>query len=407
MSAPIVKSRLVLGIFVAVSAAVLFCFLLFNRRSSPAAGPYERGRMLAEAQMIDAARAAYLEAVEADPAYAPPYRALAEMASRAGALDEAVEYWRQYVTRAPQSEHAWCRLAGAELRAGFQVSARRDAERELKAAPDCPRAHLILGMVFMRKMAAKRALEHLERAARAFGDPRVQTVYAEVLVLAGSYDRAEQVLRGILETDRSRPGPYRWLGTVYARRPATAANRRQAESYLRQALEINPDYPEANVELARLYLQQRRAREALPFLRKAVAVHPHYPEALYLLVRAYAALGRHADAEQARRAFHRERRLEERQEALLKAYPTAPNRTEAALELAKVFLARAEIAAALVFLRDAARQAPQEARLRAEIARVEELLTERRTVLQRETRETEGIEGNIELPTTARPAGRR
>src|SRR5262249_52342111 len=144
----------------------------------------------------------------------------------------------------------------------------QDAERELQGDPKCARAHLLLGMIFMRKKFERQALEHLEFAVRAYKDPRIEFIYGNVLALAGHYDRAEQALQNVAKRDPSRAGAYRWLGYIYARRPDTPENRRQAERYLLTSLTLRPDYPEANVELSRFYLTQKRPQQALSCCRK-------------------------------------------------------------------------------------------------------------------------------------------
>lgn len=364
------SGRLALGALLVVGGTALF--LLWKSRPSPAAAAFERGKQLAAIGMIIDAGNAYMEAIQKDPRYTPPYRAIAEMSLQQGYPETSVEYWRKYLEREPQAVHARCQLAYSELMAGQEVPALRDAEEEIKRDAQCRQAHLIAGVLYARKSEPKRALEHLEFAARAYPDRlRVQQVYARVLALTGSYDRAEEVLRGILKRDQSHAEPFLWLGYVYTHRPSTPENERQAEQNLKQALALQPSYPEANYELARLYLRQGQPQKALPYAERAVKSNRHYPAALDALTKAYRALGRQADAARAQRDFLRESRLVAQQKALLRRYALDPNDVEAALALGKVLIARGAPHSALLFLRDAARRAPNDTRIQAEIARAE------------------------------------
>ena len=156
-------------------------------RGSPAAADYERGKRLAAIQMDVEAKEAYEAAIKADPRYSLSYRGLAELAEAHGALPEAIDYWRQYIQRAPDAEHVRCKLAIIEQRAGEEVAALRDAEDELKRVPGCPDAHLTAGTLYVRKQNAKLALQHLEPAARAFpGRAQVQLELGRILALTAS-----------------------------------------------------------------------------------------------------------------------------------------------------------------------------------------------------------------------------
>src|SRR5207248_1384920 len=129
----------------------------------------------------------------------------------------SAKYWKDYLSRAPRAKHARCRLALVELASGMESPALADAEDELRNDPNCAAAHLVARALYAKKSEAKRALDHLEPASRAFpGDMRVQLEYGRVLSLVGSYDRAESVLQAIVQRDRSHAQPYFWLGYVYA-----------------------------------------------------------------------------------------------------------------------------------------------------------------------------------------------
>jgi tetratricopeptide (TPR) repeat protein len=370
--------RLVLAALCAAVGAGHFLFWKF--RPSPAAAAYARGKALADARLTADAVAVYQEALRLDPRYAPPYRALAEIAADRGDLPTAIRRWQEYLALEPNAPHAWCRLTGVLMRAGRGTEALVTAERELKLAPDCGRAHLIAGLLYERKSQARPALEHLAAAMRAYpNDPRIALAYGRVLVLNSDYDRAEPILKEVIARDASLAEAYRWLGSLYARRAVTAENGRIAEQNLRRALELKPDYAEAHYELARLLFAQKRAAEALPSAEQAALRRKHYPRAFYLQAQIYAALGRPADAQRAQQQFRRESDLYARQEALWKRYGLNRDNVATGLELAETLLARDEPEAALRVLREIAPKAPGEARVQAALKRAESDMAARLT----------------------------
>jgi len=343
---------------------------------SPARGDYERGTQLAALKMTADARSAYLAAVRRDPRFAPPYRALAQMAAANGAYNDARQLWTDYLQRAPEAAHAWCGLAYAELMTGREVPALRAAEREIRGNRACARAHLIAGVLYARKSDAKRALEHLGPAAASpqyANYPRVQLLYGRVLALSGDYDRAEKVLQSVTRQKVANAQPFFWLGWIAARRRAAPATTEAARKYFAHALNLQPDYPEAHLEMGRLLLRERRAHDALPHIERAAAARNHYPAALYALAQAYAAVGRTEDAEQTRRAFRRESDLAAREKALLRQYAADPDQVPIATlgDLAQTLLARDKPEAALLFLRDALRRAPQDLRVQSLIVKAQ------------------------------------
>jgi tetratricopeptide (TPR) repeat protein len=365
------SGRLACGVLFAVGLAAL---LWWKYRTSPAEASYLRGMQLAAIQMYPEARDAYLESIKRDAAYAPPYRALAEMSASQQALQTSINYWKDYLSRAPRAKHARCRLALVELASGMESLALADSEEELQADANCAAAHLVAGALYAKKSEAKRALDHLEHAARAFPtDLRVQLEFARVLALVGEYDHAESVLNGIIQRDRSHAQPYYWLGYIRARRNPDTANRRRAEEFLWQAISLQPDYPEANYEMASLLMARHEAAKALPFAEKAVALRKHFPKGLYLLSQVYGGLNRSADAKRLQSIFQIENDLASREKALMRQFSADSKNVETALALAEVEMARDKADGALLFLHSAERISPEDSRVGAAITKAEKM----------------------------------
>jgi predicted Zn-dependent protease len=273
----------------------------------------------------------------------------------------------------PPAAHVWCRQAEEEVRAGQYDAALRDAEQDLRQTPDCPRAHLLAGLLYERRSNSKPALEHLARAAQAYpNDPRVQTAYGRVLALTGDHVHAAEILRGVTQHGDTRAEPFRWLGYAYMHLPQNPENIRRAEENLRQAVAREPGYAEANYDLALLLFRQGQAKQALPFAQTAVEHRKHYPRGLYLLARIQRDLGNPAEAARIQTEFQHENKLVERQEALSARLSSNPADIEAALEMAQTMRELDKPAEALRYLQRAAARAPDDTRVQAAIAQVEQ-----------------------------------
>lgn len=266
----------------------------------------------------------------------------------------------------PPAEHTMCRQAEAEVRAGAYTAALRDAKQDLEQAPDCARAHLLLGLLYERLSLAKPALEHLAIAAKAFPhDERVQTAYGRVLALSGDYGGAVSLLREVTQRDNSRAEAFRWLGYAYMHLPQNPENTRLAEENLRFAIQREPGYVEANYDLGLLLFRQRKAEEALPFVQTAVNRRKHYPRGLYLLARIQRSLGHTEEAERLQKDFEREDRLVKRQENFAARLKTDAKDIEAILGMAQTLQELDKPQEATEYLQRAANIAPEDTRVRA------------------------------------------
>ncbi len=367
LSRPVGRTALL--VLLAGGAAIL---LVPRLRSSPAEAAFKRGEQLEAIKMDPDAKSAYEEAIRKDPRYAPPYRSLALLADKHGAPDVSADFWRQYIARRKTQDHAHCFLAQVELNAGQEVEALRDAELEMKSDPKCPRANLLAGMLYTRKSQSKRALDHLGVAAQAYPDDlETQLTFGRVLALTGDYRRAEEQLRPILTKDKSHAQPYYWLAYVAMRKPSTPDTLREAEDNLNQALDLQPDYYEANLEMGRLRMRQKRHAGAFSFAKRASELNAHDPGSYLLLAQAADACGKPAEAAASRAKFKIERDLASEEKSLLKTYGLDTKNVDVAIRLAKAATARGKAESALAILRMTAQQVGENAQLAAAIVEAE------------------------------------
>lgn len=102
--------------------------------------------------------------------------------------------------------------------------------------------------------------------------------YAEALLSSDEYAaekrQVELIARKAIELDKTLPQPHAVLGDVYQ---YFDWNWAKAETDLRQAVELDPDYAPAHYKLASLLMTQRRFSEAENELQRAVELEPFSP----------------------------------------------------------------------------------------------------------------------------------
>lgn len=365
-----IVSRLALAILGIGAALFLY---LHSFRTSPAEDAYYRGMDLLKVNMINEAGNAFLESTRANPNYAPAYRALAQLAVKSNAFPLAAEYWQKYAELAPGTKEVYSQLAYSQLMMGQEVPALKSAEIELKTNPTSPQANLIVGILNARKSAPKEALEHLEKAIGFYKDsPKVQLAYGKVLTLIAD-PRAEGVLKGIIATNKGYAEPYYWLGYLMLRRPETSENLKAGEEYMRKSLNLQPFFPQANLELSKLLLKNKQPQPALLYCDRALKNRKHYPAALLLRSQILQALGRTSEVAAAQDLFRQESKKVARGKALMRQYAANPDDLETELALGQAQLDLDQPEGALIFLQDAIRRAPNDPRVQKTLHNAEEM----------------------------------
>lgn len=263
----------------------------------------EARRLLARAHEAlgrDADARADLAAVLAvDPGDAEARFGLGRLAVRAGAVDEARDWFRGHLRAARDVPTAAFEVAAEWLAARRPEDALAAAREGLAEAPGDARLRYAEGL-------ALRDLRRLDEAAAALGAVRsdagdlwvgARVALAGVLLRAGRIAEAERALEKPLA---ARPGEARLL---VARAEVLERAGRGAEGVdlLRRAVADraradDPDLPDLHAALAAALARAGRAGEAVDLLRAAAAARPRDAELLYALGVAYERAGRTGEA---------------------------------------------------------------------------------------------------------------
>jgi len=130
---------------------------------------------------LNAAKAAYREAIRLKPDYTEPLVGIGGALLRLGRAPEAIPYYRQALKLDPNLAEAHNGLGGALATEGHDEEANAEYQEALRLKPDLPTAHLNVALLLMKKGDVADARRHLERA----------------LAIDPEYAPAQQALRAI------------------------------------------------------------------------------------------------------------------------------------------------------------------------------------------------------------------
>ncbi|MGH8414521.1 MAG: type IV pilus biogenesis/stability protein PilW [Gammaproteobacteria bacterium] len=187
-------------------------------------------------------------------------------------------------------------LGVAYMRQGNRDLAMQKLQLALKQDPDNADAYMDIGLLYNSTGDVERADDNFREALRkAPNNPQIQNNYAVFLC---QHDKPQQSEKYFLEAAQNPlyPTPeaaYTNAGVCANKIPDKTA----AAQYFRRALDINPNFPDALYQMARLSYDQKRYQDARVYIERFNSVSTQqYPEVLLLGVRTEAALGNRQSA---------------------------------------------------------------------------------------------------------------
>lgn len=125
--------------------------------------PFNRGRVYTALNRIDAARQAFHEAIERDPAYPEARFRLGDIELQLGDVEAALNYYEQEKTIEPSSE-LFVKIGESFYRKGDADSARAAYEQAVALDSANATAHMMYGQLLEETGRLEQALEHSRRA---------------------------------------------------------------------------------------------------------------------------------------------------------------------------------------------------------------------------------------------------
>jgi tetratricopeptide (TPR) repeat protein len=293
------------------SGAVLDPLLAKNPASAQAL--YLLGRVKFAQQDFAAADALYRRAVEAWPTYGSAWFGLGETSKRLGRAAETEKDYQLAETHKehfpPSDDELFVQMS--KLATGIETrlaeAKRLLNKREFDPASQIYKAVLkqypdnldcLVNLLYISQypdQATADEVEDLYKRARAASPqlPEVYMYHGTALAAEGKYDPAVTELEKAIQLKPNNAEAHAWLADVRERqhRPSDAIDQ------YRIAIQQQPDFRLARLELAKNLLYAGRSREAIPVLLPALQVEDqNTPVAMMFLVQAYVNLGDRATA---------------------------------------------------------------------------------------------------------------
>jgi tetratricopeptide (TPR) repeat protein len=293
------------------SAAVLEPFLAQNP-SSPQ-GLYFMARVRFAQQDFAAADDLYRRATQAYPSYGSAWFGLGETSRRLGHGAEAEKNYKLAEAyknnNPPLGDEYYARMAslatGIEnrLMEAKRLISRREFDRAsqlyrevLKTYPD--NLDSLVNLIYIAQypnQSTPQEVEDLYLKAHAMNPqlPELYTYHGTALAAQGKYDAAAAEIEKSIRLRPNDSEAHAWLADVRERQHRLD----DAIAQYRIALDQQPDFRMARLELGKDLLNAGRSREAVPVLLPALQVHDEKtPVAMMFLVQAYVNLGDRATA---------------------------------------------------------------------------------------------------------------
>lgn len=189
-------------------------------------------------------------------------------------------------------------LASEYLKRGQHDRALEKLNRAIEQDPNLASAHAYLGYLYEEMGKPAEAGQHYKKAVRIDdSDANVRNMYAVYLCRNDRVSEAEKHFVAAAESASysTSETAYTNAGLCVLKKPG---NEEQAETYFRQALQINPAYPDALWQLAKLSNQQGRDLPARAFLQRLASAMPLSSQALWLGVQVERNLGDNRSADE-------------------------------------------------------------------------------------------------------------
>ena len=294
------------------SAATLEPFLANNPQSASAL--YLLGRVKFAQQDFAAADGLYRRATEAWPSFGSAWFGLGETSKRLGhppaETEKDYQLAESHKDQYPPSEDE---LYSQMMKLATGIENRLMQAKKLMNQREYDRASQIYKEVLQQypdnldclvnllyiaqypRQATGEEVEDLYERARAASPqlPEVYMYHGTALAAEGKYDAAAAAIEKAIQLKPNNAEAHAWLADLHERQHQTA----EAIEQYRIAIEQQPDFRVARLELAKNLLYAGRSREAIPVLLPALQVDDrNTPVAMMFLVQAYVNLGDRATA---------------------------------------------------------------------------------------------------------------
>ncbi len=218
---------------------------------------------------LDAARRAFEQLVERQPAHALAFESLGRIALQQRDYPRAVERFRQAIAIDPASASFFGNLAEALRSLGALDEAIESYRQSARLAPTSVQPCNNLGVVLHQAGRLEEAIEAYRRALLI--EPRNARVYfnlGRAQQAQGRLPEAAHSYRTALDIEPGLAGAWVNLGSVWASQGKFA----EAQRCYEQSLRLEPNDAAAYFNLGNMHQEQRRVDEAIRYYRMSLAL---------------------------------------------------------------------------------------------------------------------------------------
>ncbi len=207
---------------------------------------------------------------------------LAEAYRSTGVHSKAIELYKKAQALAPGQAGIGLRLAVSKFETGDQQAALQDLEELYRQVPDLQEAGMQLTRMYAKLGLPAKALATVKGLAERYpDDPAVITLYAVTSVAAGDEGSAEELFNRAILLDESFMLPRIGLTKLALHR----GELEKAITGLQTIIEMAPENVGAHVDLANIYVRQKKLDEASLLLEHVFALQPLHVKANILGLR--------------------------------------------------------------------------------------------------------------------------
>lgn len=181
-------------------------------------------------------------------------------------------------------------LGNGYLAQGNYELAKSKFEKALKQDPGQASAHAGYGLMWSRLGENDKAEKHFKKALSI--DPRNSQIlnnYGTYLCSRGQFEKAEKQFMAALNDPLYRTPEYAY--TNAGRCSILNSDYDKAEAYFGKALQMNPHFPDALLQMAIVNENRRNYRTAFAYIQKYEVAGTHTPESLWLAMNIASKLG--------------------------------------------------------------------------------------------------------------------
>jgi len=268
---------IVLTILAALTVAVAAVAVWVSNKEARAKESIDEARLLASRGQYDAAILQYKNAIANAPADTVACLELSDIYVAQGDLGNAYRYARSAADKDPRSVEALSRLAWCYSLAGQWPDLRRAASVIITLAPGGRKeaqAHSYLAKAYYRDGDYQRACDEFARAV-AMDEEDADSVLARALILSrhlSAPQEAEasiQKLAARMADDSLSSGQRANAATAAAKFYAAVGRPRDAEKFLKAAIEIDPHSASGHIALGDFYRRNGRDAKSLASAEEA------------------------------------------------------------------------------------------------------------------------------------------